>query len=166
MPTAAEIGDRMRRELERALKALELDIDREIRRSAPVDTSHLRRNVIPSVTQPANAEAVSDAAHAAGVAQVLSYKLEQGPLWVALSAPYARFVDARKPFIGDAVDRALAKAQTRARNPVDVTSARASVQEQVTEQLLAIQGPIRPEQAAAKALVRGLRSLRRKRRVR
>jgi hypothetical protein len=162
MPTAAEIGDRMRKELERQLKALELDLDREVRRAAPVDTGHLRRNTIPSVTQPHQGESMSEAAHAAGVARVLQYKLEDGPLWLAFAAPYTRHVDNRRPFIAAAVDRALQRAQARARGPVDMTTARAAFQQQV-----AAQGVVdgffalrRDEERGARAFVRGLRALR------
>jgi hypothetical protein len=168
MPTAAEIGDRMRKELERQLKALELDLDRELRRGTPVDTGHLRRNWIPSVTQPVTSEAAGEEAHAAGVARVLQYKLEDGPLWMANPAPYARFVDRRRQFISQAIDRALVRAQARARGPVDMTTARAAFQQQVAAQGVvdAFFALRRDEERGARGFVRGLRALRGPRRRR
>lgn len=127
----------MRKEVERQIKALELDIDAELRRQTPVDTGHARRNWIPSVAVPHAGEVTSDEAHAQGVAAVLAYTLAQGPLWVANSVAYINALNyghsKQRPagWIELAVDLALQKAQARAGAKVDVSAVRSAFQSAV-----------------------------------
>lgn len=105
--------------IERSAKALILEIDKELRKrgsGTPVDTGHARASWVPSVGSP-NHTAVdggSTAAHDGGVAQVLSYKLGQGSLYLTNAAPYIRRLNDgwsdRAPalFIERAIAQALA----------------------------------------------------------
>jgi hypothetical protein len=141
MPSQAErIGMAMRKEVERQLKALALDIDRELRKETPVDTGHARRNWVPSIAQPHADEVDDDSAHAAGVAEVLAYKLADGALWVANSVPYINALNyghsKQRPagWVERAVDLALQNAQKRAGAGVDVSAVRAAFVSEVGAQ--------------------------------
>lgn len=82
--------------IERAAKALILEINRELRKSGtgtPVDTGHARANWIPSVGAPNAVEDSTGAAAQAGAAIVASYKLNQGKLYLANVVPYIRFLN-------------------------------------------------------------------------
>lgn len=134
---ASEIGDRIRREIANAAKALTLEIDKELRRTTPVDTGHARRNWVPSVTEPFAGVATSEDAHTAGVTEVIGYTLEAGPLWVANNVPYIRRLNyghskqAPAGFIERAVDIALQRVQQRYRGRVDLTDMRSRVQSEI-----------------------------------
>ncbi len=106
--------------VEKAAKMLVLGIDAHLRRSpsmggTPVLTGHARANWVPSVGQPASGDVSGDAAHAAGVGQVISYKLAQGALWLSNSAKYIRKLNrgsskqAPAGFIEAAVDHTKAE---------------------------------------------------------
>ncbi len=111
--------------IERACKALILEINRELRKSGtgtPVDTGHARASWVPAVGAPNLVEPVgtSGALAAAGAAQVMAYKLAQGMLYISNVAPYIRRLNAghsnQAPamFVELAIARAIAtiKAKT------------------------------------------------------
>jgi len=135
--TAAQIGARLRAEAAREIKAIALDIDRELRRATPIDTGHARRNWIPSVGQPHTTEAASDAERVQGIAQALAYSLEAGPLWLSNVVAYINRLNyghskqAPAGFIERAVDLALQRAQARGSKHIDVSALRASYQDEV-----------------------------------
>lgn len=135
---AAAAGARMRKYISNAAIMLVLEIDKELRRNTPVDTGHARRNWVPSVGLPSEAEATDDSLHAAGVAQVLSYKVEDGPLWIANVVEYIRRLNyghsSQKPagWFERSVDIALQRVQERlerlGRTDFDIASIRAEYQ--------------------------------------
>lgn len=139
MPSqAAAIGERLRREVANVCKMIALEIDKELRRTTPVDTGHARRNWVPSVGEPVRIEAKDDQAHADGVAAVLSYQLADGALWIANNVPYIRRLNyghssqAPVGFVEAAIDRALAKVAGKIKSTaIDVTAMRASFQSEV-----------------------------------
>lgn len=90
-------ADRLQRKLEslieRAAKALILEVNRELRRrgiGTPVDTGHARAAWIPAVGAPNLVEPVgADSSLAqAGTAQVMAFKLGGGTLYLSNVAPY------------------------------------------------------------------------------
>jgi hypothetical protein len=92
-----EAADRLQRKLEslieRAAKALILEVNRELRRKGtgtPVDTGHARAAWIPAVGAPNLVEPVgADSSLAsAGTAQVMAFKLGGGMLYLSNVAPY------------------------------------------------------------------------------
>ncbi len=90
---AAAIGAQLKREIEKAARALTLEIDHELRKDpsqggTPVDTGHARANWLPSIGVPATAETHSAATHAAAVASLLGYRIENGALYVTNNVPY------------------------------------------------------------------------------
>lgn len=121
------IGEKLRRHIEQIFKALTLEIDRELRKSTPVDTGHARANWVPSVGAPHVGEAdvvrvgstIGSSAHASGVAEVLRFKLGDGDLWVSNAAPYIEILNygwsdqAPRMFIEAAVERAIATINAR-----------------------------------------------------
>lgn len=126
----ASHADRIAAELEarvaKASIAVTLQVDRNLRRApseggTPVDTNHARASWIPSVGAPSSAEAGggSSAAHDAGLAVVVSYKLGQGPLYVSNNAPYIGRLNlgtskqAPVGFIERAIDEAVATIAAR-----------------------------------------------------
>lgn len=90
---AAAIGERLLKQVADAMKMLVLELDRELRRVTPVDTGHARRNWVPSVGSQHTAEADDDAAHEQGIADVLAYTLDKGPMWVSNVAPYIQLLN-------------------------------------------------------------------------
>lgn len=97
MGTASDkLGKRLESIVERAAKALILEINKELRRKppmgTPVDTNHARASWIPAVGSPNLVEPVGDDNSIAeqGVAQVMAYKLAQGTLWLSNIAKYIR----------------------------------------------------------------------------
>lgn len=127
---AAAIGERLRKEVATAMKALALEIDKELRRNTPVDTGHARRNWVPSVVQPFAGVAADNTAHAIGVSEVLAYVLSTDPLWVANNVPYIRALNyghsKQKPagFVELAVDVAMQRVQAKFAGRIDLTEAR------------------------------------------
>jgi hypothetical protein len=104
--TGCEVGaaaDKLQRKIEslieRACKALILEINRELRKSGtgtPVDTGHARASWIPAVGAPNLVEPVgtSSGLAQAGAAQVMSYRRAQGTLYLSNVAPYIRRLNA------------------------------------------------------------------------
>lgn len=107
------IAKKLNAEIERVCKMAVLEIDKELRRSTPVDTGHARANWIPSVGQPHRGEVEGMGTHAQGVAQVLAFKLGSGTLYVTNNVPYIRRLNegsskqAPSLFVEAAVDRAI-----------------------------------------------------------
>lgn len=110
--------------VEKAAKALVLAITANLIAATPVDTGWARANWIPSIGDPVSAvagsrESVSPADQQAGQAQVLSYKLAAGTLWVANNVPYVRFLNygtsAQAPagFVEVAIAQALSKVREK-----------------------------------------------------
>ncbi len=128
---SAAIGDRLRAELATASKALILEIDKELRKrgtGTPVDTGHARANWVPSIGAQHAGVVEGDAAHEAGVASVLGFKLEDGSLFVSNGVPYINRLNyghskqAPAMFIEACVDRALTKIQTRYAGKMDIAA--------------------------------------------
>jgi hypothetical protein len=88
--TADQIGAQLHGLLAQVAIDVILTLDKKLRITTPVDTGHARRNWISSVTQPFEGEVADEAANAAGLAAVLRYALELGPLWMANNAPYVQ----------------------------------------------------------------------------
>lgn len=114
-----KLGQRLESLIERACKALILEINRELRMrgtGTPVDTGHARASWIPAVGAPNLAEPIgTDGSLAArGAAQVMAYKLAQGTLYLSNVAPYIRRLNdgwsdqAPTMFVELAVARAMA----------------------------------------------------------
>jgi hypothetical protein len=96
-PRAAKVVGGLVARVERAAKALTLEIDANLRRSparggTPVDTGHARASWVPSVGAPASVEpaGTSQGEHDAGVQAVLRFELGDGALYVVTNAGYVR----------------------------------------------------------------------------
>lgn len=94
-PRADRIVGDLTRHVERAAKALILEIDANLKRSpamggTPVATGHARASWVPSVGSPSALEpsGASASANAAGIVQILSWKLDGGTLYLSNNAPY------------------------------------------------------------------------------
>jgi hypothetical protein len=121
------IGRALRAELGKLCKMLALEIDKELRKSTPVDTGHARANWVPSVGSPHVGEVeqmrvarnVGSTAHANGVAQVLRFKLGDGDLYISNAVPYVPVLNlgwsdqAPRLWIEMAIDRAIATVSAR-----------------------------------------------------
>lgn len=107
-------AEKLRRALTQAPKALILEIDKELRRTTPVDTGNARANWVPSVGSPA-----PRGDRAAGTAAVMAYQLGQGALYVSNGVPYITYLNngssrqAPALFVEAAVDVALARVQAK-----------------------------------------------------
>lgn len=121
---AERIAAEMTAAIEKASIALTLQVDRNLRRSAgnggtPVDTGHARANWIPSVGAPFTGEVSGEAAHGAGVAAVVGFKLGQGDLFVSNNATYIALLNlgfshqAAAGFIEACIDEAIATISAR-----------------------------------------------------
>lgn len=116
---SARIGDALRKHVSDVLKMLALEIDRQLRKLTPVDTGHARRNWVPSVGSRSLGEVDDESAHATGIAQVLSYKLTDGSIWVANAVAYIRALNyghsqqAPAGFIELAIDTAFSVVRQR-----------------------------------------------------
>lgn len=121
---SASIGDQLRKAVGTIVKATVLEIDANLRASpdqggTPVDTGHVRANWVPNIGSPADVVADGDGAHAAGLAALIAYKLEQGPAYESNHVPYISSLNyghsAQAPalFVEAAVDRALVTMQGR-----------------------------------------------------
>lgn len=135
---SARIGAALRNHVERAMKMLALEVDRQLRKLTPVDTGHARRNWVPSVGSPNTGEVEGDGAHAEGIARVLSYKLTEGSIWVANAVPYIRALNyghskqAPVGFVEMAIDLALQAVQEKqSGTSVDLSSMRGELRSQV-----------------------------------
>ncbi len=143
MPTPGAAAQRVQAKLhaliERAMKSLVLEIDRELRRSGtgtPVDTGHARANWVPSVSTPFTAivDGSSSAAHDAGLAEVLAYKLASGAtLYLSNNVPYIRRLNngwseqAPALFVEACIARALAKVKAKTGVDLGVSAFESSV---------------------------------------
>lgn len=99
MAGRAAIRAALERRVEQAVAALATGATAELIAATPVDTGWARANWVPSVGAPAagtvgSPEAPSGAAQAAGLAEVVRYKLEDGSAFVANNVPYIRRLDA------------------------------------------------------------------------
>ena len=121
---------------ERGIIALSLEVVRELKENNPVDTGWSRANWVPALgsprttpagTPPAKGQTVSDtAAQASGEAQLLSYKLQRGNVFISNNVPYITILNARgavyaRNFHGEIADagfvqRAIADAVRVANN--------------------------------------------------
>lgn len=110
--------------IERAAKALILEIGRELRKKGtgtPVDTGHARANWIPSVGMPNHTEdpGTGGALAAAGAAVIASFKLGQGKLYLSNVVPYIRRLNeghstqAPPLFVESCVIRAMATVKAK-----------------------------------------------------
>jgi hypothetical protein len=77
-----------KRQLELAAIRLTLELAKALMRETPVDTGHAQRNWHTSVTQPVTTPTDEPGAQQRGQAEVLGYKLDMGPLWVANPVDY------------------------------------------------------------------------------
>lgn len=111
---AAREAEKLRKALRQAPVALILEIDKELRKTTPVDTGNARANWVPSVGSPA-----PNGDRKAGSAAVLGYQLDQGALFVSNGVPYIRYLNAgssvKAPalFVEAAVDEALSRVQAK-----------------------------------------------------
>jgi hypothetical protein len=121
---------------------LVLEIDKELRRSTPVDTGHARRNWIPSVGQRGAPGAISDTKREAGMQQILAYTLSQGALWVSNVVPYIERLNyghsgqAPAGFVEMSVDRALATVRAKLAKRgsfIDLAPLQAEIRERLAE---------------------------------
>lgn len=116
----------LRRKAAKAGTALILEIDANLRRSpdrggTPVKTGHARASWVPSVGEPHEGEPIgsSSSDHDAGVAALIAYKLEDGPLWLSNNCGYIQFLNLGLSdqqvvgFIEAAIDRGYATVQQR-----------------------------------------------------
>lgn len=120
-PQAKAIAAALERETAKAIKALILEIDANLRKATPVDTGHARASWVPSIGSPSSAEpsGKSSSEHEAGVASVLRYKLGDGDLYVSNNVPYIHQLNlghskqAPVGFVEAAIDQAQATIQQR-----------------------------------------------------
>lgn len=123
---SARIGERLREHIASIFKALVLEIDKELRKATPVDTGNARAAWMPSVGSPQLVESGSDSAHAAGIGQVLAFKLGDGALWVSNGVSYVPVLnygtsDQAPPlWIEAAIDRAVATISARFNVKIDI----------------------------------------------
>jgi hypothetical protein len=85
--SAAEITARLKAELAGVVKALALEITANLQQDCPVDTGHARANFVPSIGGAYTGED-DGGAQQAGIATVLGYRLDQGPIHISNNAPY------------------------------------------------------------------------------
>lgn len=83
---SSAIGNQLRRQVAKIVVATVLELDANLREATPVKTGHARANWIPSIGSP-NLE-VGDGEHDAGVAAIVTYKLEDGPAFETNNVPY------------------------------------------------------------------------------
>ena len=132
MPTSRDQAAAVRANLEALLagvaRDLALEVAANLTAACPVDTGHARRNFVPSIGAPHDGED-DGAAQAAGQAELLTYKIGDGPVYVTNNAPYIdRLIlgsSAQRPAGWDlvAVDAAVADVQQRYDGlRIDVTS--------------------------------------------
>jgi len=87
------IGAELKRVTERQVIALVLDITADLIIQTPVDTGWAKSNWVPSVVAPevelfGSRDSVDQSAQQRGQAEVLSYILEMGPVWITNNVPY------------------------------------------------------------------------------
>lgn len=127
MSQADEIGANLEALLSGAAKALTLEVAANLTAAAPVDTGHVRRNFIPSVGAPSETED-NGAAQQQGQAEVISYRIGDGDLYVANNVPYLQFLllgsssQAPAGFDLIAIDQAVQTIQEQYDVSIDVTS--------------------------------------------
>lgn len=116
---AGRIAEQLRAYIAQVFKSLCIEIDKELRESTPIDTGNARGGWVPSVGQPTIIERGDEIAHAIGMAQVLSFKLGDGDLWIANGVNYVPILNlgtssqAPAEFIEQAIERAIATIRQR-----------------------------------------------------
>lgn len=90
--------NQLERFAERAIRKITLDITANLIESTPVDTGWARANWIPSLTRPvqdtagtrrqAESGSVSSGRQTAGQAEILSYRLSRGRVFITNNVPY------------------------------------------------------------------------------
>lgn len=105
---------------ERLLQKLALDINANLIERSRVDTGFFRANWIASVGQEPPAILVEGSSpsptevgaaagfQAAGQAELLSYRLTRGPIFIVNNARYAQALEVRFPIVDDAINSAIA----------------------------------------------------------
>jgi hypothetical protein len=127
-PQADRIGAAMRKAVEKEIKAFALDLDRLLRRATPVDTGHARRNWIPSVGAPVEAETNDDGPHEEGVLAIASWALGKGSIWESNPVDYIEYLNygsskkAPAGFVELCIGIALERARARGATFIDVSS--------------------------------------------
>lgn len=108
-------------------KALTLEVTANLIEDCPVKTGHARRNFVPSVGTP-HTDEDDGAAQQQGQAEVLQYRIGDGPLYVANNVPYMDALvlgsssQAAAGWDLVAVDRAVATIEQQYGVDIDVTS--------------------------------------------
>lgn len=90
-PRVARVKADLEAALSGAVRDLTLEVAANLTQDAPVKTGHFRRNFVPSIGQPSEAED-DGAAQAAGVAELLSYRIGMGDTYVTNNVPYGVFL--------------------------------------------------------------------------
>lgn len=118
MSTAAEISLQLKASIEEACKALALEVTANLIETTPVATGFARANWIPSIGSPVtdidgDHTSVSVSAQQEGIAQVLTYTIDAGDLFVSNNVPYIGMLDLGHSNQAPAgfVEAALQKAQ-------------------------------------------------------
>jgi len=113
---------------EKAIRLIVLEMTAELTEATPADTGWARANWIPAVTvadlqarpnsgQPSAAESLKQA----GIAQVLEYRLNKGPLFISNNVPYITRLNAGSStqapvnFVPSAIERGLIKGARKLR---------------------------------------------------
>jgi hypothetical protein len=111
-----------------AVKALTFEVQANLIAAAPVDTGHVRRNFVTSISVPFDGED-DGAAQAAGQAELLSYKIGDGDTYVTNNVDYLQYLvlgsstQAPAGFDLIAIDQAVATIQAQYDGvQLDVTS--------------------------------------------
>ncbi len=126
-PQAAQIGENLKALVGGVAKALALEVTAELTAATPVKTGHARRNYVPSIGEPFTGEDDGEA-QAAGQAEVLSYRIGDGPLYVTNNVPYLPMLvlgsssQAPAGFDLVAVDQAVENVRREWDVDIDVTS--------------------------------------------
>lgn len=116
---AARIAAQLRAHIAQVFKSFVIELDIELRASTPVDTGNARDGWIPSVGSPRLIDVGDEVAHAVGIAEVLSFKLGDGDLWIANGVNYVPVLNlgtssqAPPEFIEQAIERAIATIRQR-----------------------------------------------------
>lgn len=94
---------------------LTLEVTHELKDRSPVDLGWLQSNWVPNIGVPypavdgertAGVGHTGGAASAAGEAALIggAYRLDRGPIYITNNVEYGPVVDARQPFVEDAID--------------------------------------------------------------
>lgn len=88
----AKIRAALDRRIEQAVARIAVNVTHELVAITPVDTGWARANWIPAVGQPARGTGTSR--QAAGLAEVVAFRLEHGKAFVSNNVPYIRRLNA------------------------------------------------------------------------